>query len=60
MSKVIIASVILSLATNPLQATGSKAPLASKPKFSGYIIGQYQANFQYPHGKSVCERTDIG
>lgn len=52
MSKVIIASVILSLATNPLQATGSKAPLASKPKFSGYIIGQYQANFQGSNGNT--------
>ena len=46
MSKVIIASVILSLATNPLQATGSKAPLASKPKFSGYIMTQYQYSSQ--------------
>ena len=46
MSKAIIAFVILSLATNPLQAAEDKAPLASKPKFSGYIIGQYQANFQ--------------
>ncbi len=40
-------AVALSAAAMASEAKEDKAPLFTKPQFSGYIIGQYQASFQH-------------
>lgn len=46
MKKTFWAVAVLASASLVAHAGKSVTPIADKPKFSGYIIGQYQANFQ--------------
>ena len=52
MKKTFWAVAVLASASLVAHAGKSVTPIADKPKFSGYIIGQYQANFQANNSKT--------
>ena len=46
MHKSLLSIALVALAYMPIRAGETNTAIIGKPKFSGYIIGQYQANFQ--------------
>ncbi len=46
MHKSLLSIALAALAYMPIRAGETNTAIIGKPKFSGYIIGQYQANFQ--------------